>query len=375
MTRAQKKQKIEKEKENEVKQPEKKAEPTLAEAEAPRLEINASRQFTSWLAEMKASLAFTTYQSGKVFFIGLQPEGKLSIFERTFNRCMGLYGDGQTLWMSSLYQFWRFENILTKGQNIAGYDRAYVPQTAYTTGDLDAHDIAIDKDNNPVFVNTLFSCLATVSETHSFKFLWKPKFITKLAAEDRCHLNGLVMQEGRPKYVTAVSTTDVHEGWREHRRDGGVLIDVDSDEIIASGLSMPHSPRFYNGKLWLLDSGTGYFGHVDLKTGKFERVAFCPGYARGLSFINDFAVIGLSTIRDNKTFSDLELSETLTEKNVEARCGLQIVDLRSGDSVHTLNIQGVVSELYDVLVLPDVIRPMAIGLKTDEIRRMISIEE
>jgi uncharacterized protein (TIGR03032 family) len=347
----------------------------VPEGEVPRLEINTSRQFTSWLAEMKASLVFTTYQTGKIFFIGLQPEGKLSIFERTFNRCMGLYGDDQTLWMSSLYQLWRFENMLPEGQAYAGYDRVFVPQMAYTTGDIDAHDIVLDHEKKPIFVNTLFSCLSTFSDTHSFKCVWKPKFITKLAAEDRCHLNGVVMEEGKPKYVTAVSTTDVHEGWREHRKDGGVIIDVDSDEIVASGFSMPHSPRLYQGKFWLLDSGTGYFGHVDLKTGKFERVAFCPGYARGLSFIGDFAVIGLSKIRDNKTFQDLPLSDALEKAKVEARCGLQIVDLRTGDSVHTLNMEGVVTELYDALVLPGVIRPMAIGLKTDEIRRMISIEE
>lgn len=350
-------------------------EPVENSDEGPLLEITGSRQFTSWMAEQKISFLFTTYQSGKVFLIGMQPDGRLSIFERTFNRCMGLCGDSQTFWMSSLYQIWRFDNVLEEGQIASGYDRLYVPQAAYTTGDIDAHDMAIGEDGKPVFINTLFSCLATISEGYSFKTLWKPKFISKLAAEDRCHLNGLAMQDGKPKYVTAVSETDVNEGWREHRQDGGIVIDVESDEIVASGLSMPHSPRLYQDKLWLLNSGTGYFGYIDLKKGKFEEVAFCPGYSRGLSFIGDFALIGLSTIRDNKTFSDLPLDDNLKKFKVDARCAIEVVDLRTGDVVHSLNIKGVVQELYDVLVTPDVIRPMALGTKTDEIRRTLRVEE
>ena len=101
----------------------------------PALEVNTSRQFTNWLLEHKLSLGFTTYQAGKLFLLGLQPNGKLSVFERTFNRCLGLWGDGQTLWMSSLYQLWRFENVLEPGQSASGYDRLYVPQVGYTTGD------------------------------------------------------------------------------------------------------------------------------------------------------------------------------------------------------------------------------------------------
>ena len=283
-------------------------------AEQPKFEINASRQFGAWLAEQKASLAFTTYQAGKVFLIGLSDEGRLSIFNRTFARCMGLSINPQTMWLSSLYQLWRFENALEPGQVYQGYDRLYVPQMAYTTGDLDIHDVALDTTGKPVFVNTLFSCLSTVSEKYSFQPLWQPPFISKLAAEDRCHMNGLAMSEGVPKYVTAVSRSDVADGWRDHRNDGGVVIDVQSNEVVAEGFSMPHSPRLYQGKLWLLDSGNGNFGYVDLNTGRFEPIAFLPGYGRGLSFIDHYAVVGLSGPRKNKTFSGLNLDKRLEEK-------------------------------------------------------------
>ena len=338
------------------------------------LEINASRQFTPWLAEQKLSLAFTTYQAGMLFFIGLKPDGKLSVFNRNFERCMGLYASGSSLYMSSLYQLWRFENILQPGQKQNEYDSIYVPQTSYVTGDLDIHDLVVS-DDGLVFVNTLFSCLAKASETHSFVPLWKPPFISKLAAEDRCHLNGLALRDGKPRYVTAVSCSDVAEGWRDKRSDGGCVIDVESDEIIVDGLSMPHSPRWYGDKLWVCNSGTGEFGYIDLDAGKFEPVAFCPGYLRGCAFWGNFAVLGISKPRKNKTFSGLALDDNLSKKQVEARCGLLVIDLRSGDVVHNLRIEGMIDELYDVVILPKVRQPMAIGLKSDEIRRVLSIGE
>ncbi len=342
----------------------------------PQLEITCSRQFPEWMAERRVSLAFTTYQTGKLFMIGLQPNGRLSIFERTFNRCMGLYGDGQTLWMSTLYQLWRLENIVAPGELVDdGYDRLYVPQVGYTTGDVDAHDIVVTDDGRVVFANTLFNCLATISHTHSFAPLWMPPFISKLAAEDRCHLNGIALDRGTPRFVTTVSQSDIVDGWRDRRRDGGCVIDVESNELVASGLSMPHSPRLYRDQLWLLNSGTGDFGRIDRATGRFEPLAFCAGYLRGMAFTDDFAVVGLSQPRENKTFTGLALDDNLAKRDAEARCGLQVIDLRTMDVVHWLRIEGVVTELYDVVVLPNVMRPMLLGFKSDEIRRTISIAE
>lgn len=348
--------------------------PTSAPSQA-KLELFPSRQFPAWLHEQQISMAATTYQAGKLFLIGLQPNGKLSVFERTFNRCMGLWGDGQTLWMTSLYQLWRFENVLQPQQLHDGYDRLYVPRVGYTTGDLDIHDVAVGNAGRVVFVNTLFSCLATVSETHSFNPLWMPPFITKLAAEERCHLNGLAMENktGKPRYVTAVAATDSPEAWREHRREGGVVIDCQTNEIVAEGLSMPHSPRLYRDQLWLLNAGTGYFGRVDRRTGTFEPLTFCPGFLRGLTFAGDFAIVATSEPRENKTFTGLALDDNLAARGAEARCQIAVIDLRSFDLVHWLRFTGVVGELYDVIVLPEVRRPTALGFKTGEIHRFLSI--
>ena len=340
-----------------------------------QLEFMPSRQFPEWLAENRLSLCFSTYQAGKLFFIGLQPNGRLSVFERTFNRSMGLWSDGQTIWMTSLYQVWRFENALQAGEQHQGYDRLYVPQLAYTTGDVDAHDIAVDGEGRPIFVNTMFSCLAALSDAKSFRPLWKPAFISRLVPEDRCHLNGLAMENGGPLYVTAVGETDVADGWREKRVGGGVVIDVAENAIAARGLSMPHSPRIHDGRLWLLNSGTGDFGFVDPASGRFESVAFCPGYLRGLWFHDRFAILGLSQPRENKTFAGLPLDAALAKRNVGPQCALMIIDLKTGAAVHWLKIDGIVNELYDVVALPGVQRPMALGLKTDEIRRLLTIEQ
>lgn len=339
----------------------------------PQLEINASRQFISWLYEQNLSLAFTTYQAGKVFFVGIEPSGKLAVFERTLERCMGLYANGNSLYISTLYQLWRFENTLGSGEMYDDYDAVYLPQVGYITGDLDIHDIAIADNQQIVFANTLFSCLATTSETHSFVPLWQPPFISKLAAEDRCHLNGLAIKDGKPKYVSVISQSDVTEGWRQKRGNGGCIIDIDSNEVVLDGLSMPHSPRWYQDKLWLLNSGTGDFGYADLKSGTFQPIAFCPGYLRGLAFHNNYAIVGISRSRHTKTLSGLALDDKLEAKDTSARCGLLVIDLKSGDIVHSLNIEGVVNELYDVAVLPKTRRPMAIGFRNDEIRRVITI--
>ncbi len=230
-------------------------------------------------------------------------------------------------------------------------------------------------DGRPVFVNTLFGCLATVSDGHSFRPLWQPPFLTRLAAEDRCHLNGLAIEDGRPRYATAVSRSDIADGWRDKRVDGGVVIDVAGGAVVCEGLSMPHSPRLHDGKLWLLNSGAGEFGFVDLASGRFEPVALCPGYARGLAFVDGHAVVGLSLARENRTFSGLPLDGVLHTRDVEPRCGLAVIDLASGDMRHWLRVEGVVRELYDVAVLRGVRRPAAIGFKTDEVQRVISIEE
>ena len=343
-------------------------------AKRPAVEFQGSRLFGQWLADANASLAFTTYQAGKLIFLGVGEDGGLSIFDRTFPKSMGLaLNDDGAIWMAAENQLWRFENFFEPDFTFGDRDALFVPISSHTTGDVDIHDLGVDASGQPVFVVTAFNCLATLEARSSFVPIWKPPFIDRYAAEDRCHLNGLAMKDGAPKYVTAVSETNVAEAWREHRAKGGVVIDVETSEIVARGLSMPHSPRLYKDKLWLLNAGTGEFGSVDLGSGAFEPVAFCPGFLRGLTFIGDYAVVGLSLPRDNKTFNDLPLNARLEKEKTSPQCGLKVIDLNTGNVTHSFIITGAVKELYDVLAIPNVKNPAALGFKTREINTRIKV--
>lgn len=330
--------------------------------------LMVSAGFERWLYEHRCSLTFTTYQRGRLFFIGLRENGRLWVQERFFEQTQGLWADGNQVWLGTHSQLWNLRNALPEGtaykDNQA--DRLYCPRMCFVTGALDIHDIGMASNGHPVFVNTRYSCLAIPDVKNSFKLVWKPPFISRLAPEDRCHLNGLVMDNGKPRYVTALGRTDVADGWRENRKSGGIVMSVMDNEIITDSLSMPHSPRLYKDKLWLLNSGTGEFGHMDLNNGQFVPVCFCPGYARGLAFIGDYAVIGLSRPRDNQTFENLPLEGLLDKKGAAAHCGLIIVDLNSGDLVHWLRFEHTIDELYDVSVLLGVRQPAALGFKERE---------
>lgn len=349
----------------------------MTETPVQKFSITTSRNFPDWLGGTGGSLAFTTYQGGRIIFLGLNPDGRLSVVLRDFPRCMGLAAstDGRTLMMATHVQMYRLDNVLPQGRRQGNHDAIYAPHQNWITGDLDIHDVGIGPDGRPIFVNTLFNCLATTSDGHSFRPLWRPAFISRLAAEDRCHLNGLAMEAGVPRFVTCASRSDVADGWRDRRNDGGIVIDVASGEVVASGLSMPHSPRLRDGRLWLLNSGTGEFGWIDPASGQFTAVAFCPGYARGLAFMGNYAIVGLSLPRENQTFLGLALDAALLRHDADARCGLLVIDLRSGDTVEWVRIEGPISELFDVVALPGVRCPAAIGTKGNDIRRVISIDE
>lgn len=335
------------------------------------LQVTASRHFLRWLEQQEISLAVTTYQAGKIFLIGRKSNGRLGVHMRTFDRAMGLCVQDQTLWAATAFQIWRFENIMRDGPDEEGVDRLYVPRAGYTTGDIDVHDLAWS-DERLHFVTTLFSAVATLSDRDSFKPVWTPPFISKLAAEDRCHLNGLTTVDGIPRYATAVADSDAASAWRDHRVDGGVVIDIVNNEVIARGFSMPHSPRWHRDKLWLLDSGTGHLGY--LKDGQFERVAFLPGYARGLAFCGKYALVGLSRPRNDPTFVGLPLQDALEQRKAQPKCGVFVVNLDTGDIEQWVEMADPVHELYDVAVLPGAVRPKMLGFQTDTVRHTVTAE-
>ena len=339
--------------------------------EPAELEISYSPGLEAWLERERVSLAFAI-PPAKLFFIGLHADGRLSAFERTFSKCMGLAAAGpDTIYLGTRYQIWRLENAPTVGTAHEEFDRCFVPRRVWTTGYVNCHDVAVDGDGQPLFVNTRFGCLASLSERYSFVPEWWPPFQPRRTQGDCCHLNGVAVSEGRPTYVTSVSDTGELDAWRRHRTGGGVVTNVASGEIVCRGLSMPHSPRLYRGDLWLTNSGTGHLGRVDLDRGVFEPFAFAPGFLRGLTFVGDHAVVGSSKFRDGGLYSGMPLDDALAAAETGPKLGLFVIDLGTGAIVEWLLVEGPMYELFDVIALPDVRRPMALGLVTDEIEHSI----
>jgi uncharacterized protein (TIGR03032 family) len=338
------------------------------------VKINCTRGLASWLLRNNVSIAFSSYQSGRLYLVGVDKQERVSFHERFFARAMGLWADSQRILLATLFQLWRLENVLTPGQHTnEGADRHYVPRVSHTTGDIDIHDVAVMADGRIVFVNTGYSCLALLSPTHSFRVYWKPPFISKLAPEDRCHLNGLAMRDGAPAYVTAVCKSDVVNGWRDRRAEGGCIIDVATDAIVSEKLSMPHSPRLHQDKLWVLNSGTGYLGTVDPVSGEFSPHTFCPGFLRGLAFHNGYALVGLSLPRDG-SFSGLALDGELKKRDADPWCGVQIIELSTGNIVEWIRLEGGVTELFDVQIIPGVRHATSTGILTDDIQHLVTFE-
>lgn len=335
--------------------------------------ITCSRGMADWLLRHDVSLAFTSYQSGRLYLVGVDEKGAVSFHERFLARAMGLWTDTQRLLVSTIFQLWRFENVVPPAGHFEGADKHYVPRVAHTTGDIDIHEVAVMPEGRIVFVNTAYSCLATLSQTHSFRPFWKPPFISKLANEDRCHLNGLGLRDGVPAYVTSVSRSDSVNGWREKRAEGGIIMDVRDNRVVTDRLSMPHSPRFVDGELWVLNSGTGYLGVVNEATGAFEARTFCPGFMRGLAFHHGFAIVGLSLPR-NGTFNGLALDDELKKRDATPWCGVQVVDTRTGDILQWIRLEGAVTELFDVAAMPGVRRATATGFLTNDVHTLITIE-
>jgi uncharacterized protein (TIGR03032 family) len=226
-------------------------------------------------------------------------------------------------------------------------DAVYVLRNHHVTGDIDIHEMALGERDELWFVNTRFSCLCTLDHDHSFVPRWRPRFISGLSPEDRCHLNGLAMANGKPRWLTALGATDTAQGWRDNKKDGGVLLDYATRDVVARGLSMPHSPRWYGDRLWVLESGRGTLSTVDLASGKTETVARVPGFTRGLSFLGPLAFIGLSQLRETNAFTDIPI----TEENKDRMSGVWIVNIETGQTIAFLKFSGAVQEIFAVHVL------------------------
>lgn len=336
--------------------------------------LNPSPGLGTWLRQVGGSLAFTTYQSARLFLLSVAEDGQTDALERVMGAAMGMAVDEKGMWVCNRQQAWRFSNIGPQVFGETSFDAVYMPRRGYFLGPCDVHDILADvtfhgERHELLFVNTNYSCIAAIDDHYNFRPVWKPDFISAISLGDRCHLNGMCARDGELAYATFCGRSDTTIGWKPMKSGGGCVVDIATNKVVCEGLSMPHSPRWHQGRLWLLNSGGGDFGYVDFATGKFVAIAQCPGFARGLTFVGDYAVIGLSKLRENTFASGLSVVGRLEAQHIRQTCGLLVIDIRSGARVHWLSIEGVVEELYDVAFLPGISRPFTPGFSEPQLQR------
>jgi uncharacterized protein (TIGR03032 family) len=342
---------------------------SLVEVEAPRASADArarppersgapptreirheyTRSLPPLLSQLGVSLLVSTYQAGKVAAVGVAA-GELTLSYHNFERAMGLAVKPDAIAVAARAQVWLLPAAPALAAHIepAGkHDACFLTRSSHFTGEIQVHELAWAGDELWL-VNTAFGCLCTLDSRHSFVPRWRPPFLTALAAEDRCHLNGLAVADGAPKYVTALAETDTPQGWRADKVHSGCLIDVASGQTVARGFAMPHSPRVHRGRVWILHSGVGQLVLVDPASGRAETVTELPGYTRGLALYDRFAFVGLSKIRETSTFGGMPIAE----RRPELKCGLGVVDLGTGRLMAHLEFVTGVEEIFDVQVVP-----------------------
>lgn len=322
------------------------------------IELEYTELFPQILQQQQCSLLITTYQKGLGIVVGVQ-NSELQVSYLDLPLAMGIAVNEKCIAIGAgrqVHFIYPAHQVLEEDWKGSPYDGAFIFRSSIHTGGIQSHELAWGSEGLWV-VNTLFSCLCTLGEDVCFQPKWKPHFIDQLGAHDCCHLNGLSMRDGQPAYVTMVAPTSAPGAWRSRKVDGGCVYDVPRNESIVSGLAMPHSPRWYANRLWVLNSGNGEFGFVDIERSKFVPVEYLPGFLRGLSFAERFAFVGLSNIRESNLFGGLRIAENASS----LRCGVGVVDLSTGRTVAVLKINSGIDEIFAVEVLNGFANPLFSG--------------
>lgn len=321
--------------------------------------------FPEILRSLNLSIMVSTYQAQRILaFTPTGPE-KLSMLMRVFERPTGMAISGTQMALGSKNKVWIFESA----NDVHGedgikvpYDIYFAPRVAYVTGDIAVHEMAFIKSQLHL-LNTRFSCISTLSDKFSFIPGWKPSFVTEVVPEDRCHLSGFATDNTSIHYLTALGETNTKEGWRAKKADGGIVIDYKSGTSISRGLSMPHSPRLHNGKLFVLNSGIGEIQIVDPAQGNRTTVVRLPGFLRGLALYKNVAFVGLCKIREKKDFGNLPIESLFSE----LECAIHAIDLNTGTSIGLIRFTKGIEEIFDIQIIPGVLNPHVVGFEEETV--------
>ena len=362
--------------------------------------------FPGILKALNISLAVTSYQTHRLIFIRSDGE-TIDTYFKTFQRPMGIYADSNRLTLgtfSQVLEFKRCDDLLMKIKNgdldntdamprkllekdkekmqaliekrkqeleeVKKSDTLFLSRAALTTGMINIHDIAWGTEGLWV-VNSTFSCLSTLSTSFSFIAKWKPHFISEIIAEDRCHLNGMALKDGKPKYVTTFNKFNTRDSWTKCDKHDGTLMDVDTNEILIDGLIMPHSPRYNNGKVYVCDSGTGKILQYDPENGELTEIIKLQGFTRGLTFYGPLMFVGLSQSRA----SDIKKPAPITKEYEETYSGIWIINLKNYQEIAYIKFEGDVHQIYDIAIIPDALYPSLINIEDSLIRHCFDYKE
>ena len=307
-----------------------------------------SNNLVEILNHLGISLFFSTYQAGKVGVVRVE-QNALNLSFHNFDRAMGMAISPTQMAVGGkdwVYFLKNDANLAPQIEPPGTYNACFLTRGGQYTGDISIHDLAWG-NNELWIVNTRFSCLCTLTNNYNFLPQWRPAFVSEIAPEDRCHLNGVAMVDGMPKYVTVLGKNNTPGGWRENKKSGGCVLEVPSSKVVTEGLSMPHSPRMYQNRLWVLNSGCGEIVAIDIVSGDREKIISLPGYTRGMAIFDCYAFVGLSKIRETDIFGNLPISDRLKDR---LKCGIAIVDLPRRKMIGCLEFQAGVDEIFDVQI-------------------------
>jgi uncharacterized protein (TIGR03032 family) len=314
--------------------------------------LSYTAEFGRLLQRTKSTLAISVYQAGKILLFDTDESGNLKITPISYPKPMGICSDGNKLAIATINELHIYKDEPQLAKKLSSEQRdfkhLYFPRQTFHCGMIDLHDI--DFVNQRITgVNTLFSCICQFDDEHNFTPIWKPYFISENTPEDRCHLNGMAQVDGKLKYITALGHQDKPGSWRKDITNSGILMDIPENKILVDGLAMPHSPRWYNGKIYLLESAKGELVEIDPISFKKTTKARLNGLVRGLTIVDGLAFIGISTVREkSKTFNKLDDSVKAEHASIE------IIDIASGITLGNLVFKTDIKEIYDVQLLQNV---------------------
>lgn len=341
---------------------------------AESIDYEVSPAFVALLDQLGCSLVISNYQSSTVMtFSGLGDGRPMQMFA-PFQAAMGMAIDGGRLAVAARTEVVVLTNIgklapsFPKFPNL--FDGYFVPRVRYLTGECALHDLVFD-GASLLAVNTRYSCICRIDGIHSFVPLWQPPFIGEIRPEDRCHLNGMIVENGQLRYVTALGRTDTPRGWTTDKLTGGVLLDVPSGEVVAGNLCMPHSPRLIGDTLVLVEAGTGSLLQIDRQSGAHTTIVRLPGFARGIAEHAGYLFVGLSLVRESLGFKNLPIEQS----GVDLICGVVAVEMATGRVVGTLRYTGGCTEIHDIQVMAGVRRLGISGWEADTATRAVDLPD